>query len=164
MTTREARADALERLAEDVMDVLVVGGGIIGCRVACEAARSGLTVALIDAGDFGSATSGASSKLIHGGLRYLATGDVRLVRELQVERNALATRVAPHLVQPLPLLLAVERSCSHRVPKLMTALAVYAAISGFSRPGRNCSGLPRPRASRRSLRRPCARAASSKRR
>jgi glycerol-3-phosphate dehydrogenase len=135
MTTSDAaetRARALDHLTGEVVDLLVIGGGIIGSRVAYEAARTGLRVALVDAGDFGGATSAASSKVAHGGLRYLATGDVRLVRELQRERDVLSTRVAPHLVRPLPLVLLVERARS--VPKLAAALSLYTAVSGFRRP------------------------------
>jgi glycerol-3-phosphate dehydrogenase len=141
----ERRAAALERLEADVTDLLVIGGGIVGSRVAYEAARAGLSVALIDKGDFGGATSAASSKLVHGGLRYLATGDMRLVRELHREREALATQVAPHLVRPLSLVLAVERRHSRRTAKLAAALAIYAAVSGFSRP------RPRPIRCRQAL-------------
>jgi glycerol-3-phosphate dehydrogenase len=130
----ERRAAALERLEGEVADLLVIGGGIVGSRVAYEGARAGLKVALIDQGDFGGATSAASSKLIHGGLRYLATGDMNLVRELQRERALLRSRVAPHLVRPLNLVLAVERSRSRRTAKLVAALALYAGVSGFSRP------------------------------
>jgi glycerol-3-phosphate dehydrogenase len=130
----EHRANCLDRLREESVDLLVIGAGIIGSRVAYEAAYRGLRVVLVDAGDFGGQTSAASSKLLHGGLRYLATGDLRLVRELQAERNALATRIAPHLVRPLPLLLVVERGHARRVPQLAAALALYSLVSGFSRP------------------------------
>jgi glycerol-3-phosphate dehydrogenase len=141
----ERRAAALERLEANVADLLVIGGGIVGSRVAYEAAQAGLSVALIDKGDFGGATSAASSKLVHGGLRYLATGDMRLVRELHREREALGTQVAPHLVRPLSLVLAVERRHSRRTAKLAAALALYAAVSGFSRP------RPRPIRCRQAL-------------
>jgi glycerol-3-phosphate dehydrogenase len=130
----ERRAAALARLEDQVFDLLVIGGGIVGSRVAFDGARAGLAVALVDKGDFGGATSAASSKLVHGGLRYLATGDLRLVRELQRERAVLGTQVAPHLVRPLRLVLAVERSHSRRAAKLAAALALYAAVSGFRRP------------------------------
>lgn len=130
----QRRDSALDRLADGHVDLLVIGAGIIGSRVAYEAARTGLSVALVDAGDFGGGTSAASSKLFHGGLRYLATGDLRLVRELQVERRALATRIAPHLARPLPLVLAVRRGHGRRIPKLCAALATYSLVSGFSRP------------------------------
>ena len=131
--SRGARA-AFEELEGEVADLLVIGGGIVGGRVAYEAATAGLRVVLIDKGDFGGATSSASSKLIHGGLRYLATGDLRLVRELQREQAVLRSQVAPHLVRPLSLVLAVERSRSRDLAKLVAALALYAAVSGFRRP------------------------------
>jgi glycerol-3-phosphate dehydrogenase len=75
------RADALERLGSREYDLLVIGGGVVGAGVAEAASAHGLDVALVDKGDFGGATSSASSKLIHGGLRYLRLGDVGLVRE-----------------------------------------------------------------------------------
>lgn len=129
-----ARARALERVTEATVDLLVIGAGILGSRVAFEAAGAGLRVALIDAGDVGGATSAASSKLVHGGLRYLASGDFRLVNELRREQGALANRVAPHLVRASPLVLAVEKHDRRRVPQLDAALALYSAASGFRRP------------------------------
>jgi glycine/D-amino acid oxidase-like deaminating enzyme len=128
------REESLERLERRRFDLLVVGAGIVGTRVAYEAARDGLSVALVDAGDYGGGTSSASSKLLHGGLRYLATGDVALVRQLQLERREIATRIAPHLVEPLPLVLAVDGSSRVRAAKLAVALPLYAALSGFGRP------------------------------
>jgi glycerol-3-phosphate dehydrogenase len=130
----ERRAAAFERLEGEVVDLLVIGGGIVGSRVAYEGARAGLRVALIDQGDFGGATSSASSKLIHGGLRYLATGDLTLVRELQRERAVLRSQIAPHLIRPLSLVLAVERTRSREAAKLVAALALYTAVSGFRKP------------------------------
>ena len=128
------RLASLDRLGGERYDLLVVGAGIVGGRVAYEAATDGMSVALVDAGDFGGATSGTSSKLLHGGLRYLATGDLRLVRELHAERRAIATRIAPHLVAPLPLVLTVEGRSRARTAKLNVALPLYAALSGFGRP------------------------------
>ena len=100
------RERTLEELGRGVFDVLVIGGGIVGSRVAFDAARLGIRVALVDAGDFGGATSGASARLVHGGLRYLGTGDFRLVRTALRERDVFASRVAPHLVRPLPFVLS----------------------------------------------------------
>ena len=128
------RAATLDRLAARPVDLLVIGGGIVGSRVAYEAASRCLQVALVDAGDFGGGSSSGSSKLLHGGVRYLATGDLRLVRALQTERRALTTRIAPHLVRPLRLLLAVERGEERQMPKLLAAVAVYSALSGGRRP------------------------------
>src|ERR1051326_3909801 len=109
------RPDALERLHRARFDLLVIGAGIIGARIAFEAARRGFSVALLDAGDFGGGTSSASSKLIHGGLRYLPMGDVGLVRESHLERRALLDRVAPHLVRPLPFVLPIYGGGRRRV-------------------------------------------------
>ena len=125
------RDRALERLRTEVFDLLVIGAGIVGARVACEAARSGARVALLDAGDFGGATSSASSKLIHGGLRSLQMGDLRLISESHAERRALLTHVAPHLVWPLTFVLPVYRGSPHRAVTVGAALLTYSALSGF---------------------------------
>src|SRR3712207_6253334 len=98
-----ARAQALEALAADRFDVVVVGGGITGAGVALDAAARGYSVALVEKADFASGTSSRSSKLIHGGLRYLQNFDLGLVREALLERSLLV-HLAPHLVKPLPLL------------------------------------------------------------
>src|SRR5689334_6442687 len=89
------RARNLGRLENETFDVLVVGGGITGAGVAREAALRGLRVALVEARDFASGTSSRSSKLIHGGLRYLEQGEIALVREAATER-AVLRRIAPH--------------------------------------------------------------------
>ena len=96
-----ARADALAALADEPFDVLVIGGGITGAGVALDAASRGYSVALVEKGDYARGTSSRSSKLIHGGLRYLQTFDLGLVREALLERRLLAA-LAPHLVRPLP--------------------------------------------------------------
>src|SRR5262249_15942712 len=100
-------------LQEHAFDVLILAGGITGARVALDAARRGLRVALIDKGDFASGTSSASSKLVHGGLRYLEHGDIRLVYEAMQERRRLL-RNAPHQVRPLRFVLPFYRAA--RVP------------------------------------------------
>jgi glycerol-3-phosphate dehydrogenase len=124
----------------------VVGGGIIGAGIACEAARAGLTVALVDKGDFGSATSGASSKLIHGGLRYLRLGDVRLVREAHQERRTLMRSVAPHLVRRLPFLFPVYERGPYRAFTIQTGLWLYSTLAR-----ERLGGLVPPERSRRSV-------------
>src|SRR3989454_10342797 len=93
---RARRRDALAALGREALDVLVVGGGINGAGIARDAAMRGLRVALVERGDLASGTSSRSSKLIHGGLRYLEQGDVRLVLEAGGERERLQ-RPAPHL-------------------------------------------------------------------
>src|SRR5947207_13174860 len=97
-----ARARAIEALTSGDLDLLVVGGGITGVGAALDAATRGLRVGLVEARDFAAGTSSASSKLIHGGLRYLEMGDVGLVREALRERELLLTRTAPQLVSPVP--------------------------------------------------------------
>ena len=96
------RSQALAALAEDEFDVVVVGGGITGAGVALDAATRGYSVALLERADFASGTSSRSSKLVHGGLRYLQNFDLGLVREALLERQLLVA-LAPHLVRPLPL-------------------------------------------------------------
>ncbi|MFJ4164148.1 FAD-dependent oxidoreductase [Microbacterium sp. NPDC089698] len=103
--TAARRGQELVRSAEDRVDLLVVGGGITGAGVALDAASRGLSVALIEAEDLAFGTSRFSSKLVHGGLRYLATGDVATARESAIERHLLMTRIAPHLIRPMAQLL-----------------------------------------------------------
>ncbi len=105
------RAESLRRLARQEMDVLVVGGGVTGAGVALDAASRGLEVGLIEARDFAAGTSSRSSKLIHGGLRYLEQLDFKLVREALKERGLLLGKLAPHLVRPVKFLVPLQ----HRV-------------------------------------------------
>lgn len=101
-----SRSFSLEKLSQQTFDVLVVGGGITGAGVALDAASRGLSVALVERDDFASGTSSKSSKLVHGGLRYLQQGDVRLVYQALRERKRLR-RNAPHLVQVLPFMIPI---------------------------------------------------------
>src|SRR4051794_22569042 len=110
------RDEALRRLADDPFDVLVVGGGITGVGTALDAASRGLRVALIERDDFASGTSSKSSKLAHGGLRYLQQGELRLVYEALHERQRLRHN-APHLVKLLPFLLPVLTGRGSVIPK-----------------------------------------------
>jgi glycerol-3-phosphate dehydrogenase len=96
------RAQAVAALSDDEFDVVVIGGGITGAGVALDAATRGYSVALVERADFASGTSSRSSKLVHGGLRYLQNFDLGLVREALLERQ-LMVALAPHLVRPLPL-------------------------------------------------------------
>ncbi len=115
------RADALSRLADEQFDVLVIGGGITGVGVALDAASRGLTTALVERDDFASGTSSKSSKLVHGGLRYLQQKEVRLVYEALYERQV-ALRNAPHLVRVLPFLIPILSRDGMLNPKLARAL------------------------------------------
>jgi glycerol-3-phosphate dehydrogenase len=108
-------------------DVIVVGGGIIGCGIARDAALRGLKVALVEKHDFGSGTTSGSTRLIHGGLRYLQTGDFGLVRLDLRERETLL-RIAPHLVKPLPFLLPLPKRTFGRL-RLRIGMHLYDALS-----------------------------------
>src|SRR5438876_7584826 len=96
------RSEALAVLSRDTFDVVVIGGGITGAGVALDAATRGYSVALVEKSDYAAGTSSRSSKLVHGGLRYLQNFDLGLVREALLERQLLVA-LAPHLVRPLQL-------------------------------------------------------------
>ena len=123
------RVSALERLASREFDLLVIGGGIVGAGIAEAASAHGLDVALVDKGDFAGATSSASSKLIHGGLRYLRLGDVRLVREAHRERRLLMNVVAPHLVRRLPFLFPLYEDGPYRPWFVQSGIIVYSTLA-----------------------------------
>ena len=128
--SHQTRAAALAGMAADPVDVLVIGGGITGAGIARDAALRGFRVALVDKGDFGAGTSSHSSRLIHGGIRYLENRDFRLVFEASRERRVLL-RIAPHLVRPLPFLFPVYRGA--RVPgwKLRAGMWLYDLLATF---------------------------------
>ncbi|WP_428267201.1 FAD-dependent oxidoreductase [Haliangium sp.] len=115
------------------LDLIVIGGGITGAGVARDAALRGLRVALFDKGDFASGTSSKSSKLIHGGLRYLEHGQLGLVFE-SVRERAVQLRVAPHLVTPLSFLIPVYRGARHGLEKLNLGLWLYDTLALFRTP------------------------------
>ena len=124
----------LEALARDEYDLLVVGGGITGCGIARDAALRGVKVALVEKDDFASGTSSRSSRLVHGGLRYLEHGYLHLVFEASGERRRLL-RLAPHLVRPLEFIWPVYAGA--RVPqwKLNAGLTLYDALALFRNVG-----------------------------
>jgi glycerol-3-phosphate dehydrogenase len=124
-----AREEAWRRLARDRFDVLVVGGGITGSGVALDATARGLSTALVEARDIASGTSSRSSKLIHGGLRYLEQLDFALVREALRERELMLTRLAPHLVHPVPFLYPLTHRAWER-PYVGAGMAMYDTIGG----------------------------------
>jgi glycerol-3-phosphate dehydrogenase len=125
------RRQALDAAGSGELDVLIVGGGITGAGAALDAATRGLKVGLVEARDLASGTSSASSKLIHGGLRYLEMGDIRLVREALRERELLLTRLAPHLVKPVPFLWPLRGRGWERA-YLGAGLVLYDSIGGTS--------------------------------
>ncbi len=127
------RAPALDRLAGTEFDVLVIGGGITGAGAALDAASRGLRVALVEARDLASGTSSRSSKLIHGGLRYLEQFDFKLVWEALRERDLLVSKLAPHLVKPVSFLYPLHRKVLER-PYVGAGLVLYDAMEGTKRP------------------------------
>ena len=124
----DSRAAALDTLAGVEFQVLVVGGGVVGAGVALDAATRGLTVGLVEARDFGAGTSSRSSKLIHGGLRYLEQLNFGLVREALSERSLLLGAIAPHLVRPVPFLFPLTHHLWERA-YVGTGVTVYDALS-----------------------------------
>jgi glycerol-3-phosphate dehydrogenase len=118
----------LSALEGSEFDVVVVGAGVYGAATAWDAALRGLSVALVDKGDFGSATSFNSLKTVHGGLRYLQHGDFRRMRESVRERSTLM-RIAPHLVHPLPFFLPTYRDGLRRRPILAVAMFLNDLVS-----------------------------------
>jgi glycerol-3-phosphate dehydrogenase len=151
----EAREAALAAMAatttpDSALDVLVVGGGVVGAGAALDAATRGLTVGLVEARDFASGTSSRSSKLIHGGLRYLEMLDFRLVAEALAERGLLINTLAPHLVRPVPFLYPL----THRVWERLYAGAGVALYDGLALLSGRSRGVPHHRhLSRRGARR-----------
>jgi glycerol-3-phosphate dehydrogenase len=127
------RSATLSRLASERFDVLVIGGGITGAGAALDAASRGLRVALVEARDLASGTSSRSSKLIHGGLRYLEQLDFKLVYEALRERDLLVSKLAPHLVKPVSFLYPLYKKVVER-PYVGAGLALYDAMEGTRRP------------------------------
>lgn len=131
-TVSSQRDTSREALKTGRFDVVVIGGGILGISTAWVAARSGLRVALVEKADLASATSSASTKLVHGGLRYLGMGELRLVRENHAERRALADRLAPHLVRPMPFLVPLYEGGSRGRLEVGAGVMLYSALSRFA--------------------------------
>jgi glycerol-3-phosphate dehydrogenase len=137
------RVADLRRLRDEHFDVLVIGGGVTGAGAALDAASRGLSVALVEARDLAAGTSSRSSKLIHGGLRYLEQLELHLVHEALTERGLLSTRLAPHLVRPVPILVPLPPANGlvrvwHRAYYGL-GVAAYDAFAGVFGTGR---GMP----------------------
>ncbi len=142
---KERRTRELDELASGrPLDVLVLGGGVVGAGIALDAASRGLSVALAERNDLGGETSHTSSKLIHGGLRYLATGDISLAWESARERHLLMTRIAPHLIRPIPLLVPFSTQTTLR-RKVSTRLGLSMGNWLRIAAGTDGSLLPAPR-------------------
>jgi glycerol-3-phosphate dehydrogenase len=125
----EQRAQAWERLGSEQFDVVVIGGGVVGAGAALDAATRGLKVALVEARDFASGTSSRSSKMFHGGLRYLEQLEFGLVREALYERELSLTTLAPHLVKPLPFLFPLTNRWWER-PYIAAGIFLYDRMGG----------------------------------
>ena len=135
----QARTEAIDAMADGrELDILVIGGGVVGGGSALDAATRGLTTGLLEARDFASGTSSRSSKLVHGGLRYLEMLDFRLVHEALQERGLLLQRLAPHLVKPVPFLYPLQHRWWERF-YAGAGVALYDAMASGSGHG---AGLP----------------------
>lgn len=128
----EQRAAAISALATEEFDILVIGGGVNGVGVALDAVTRGLKVALVESQDFAAGTSSRSSKLIHGGLRYLEQYDFKLVREALHERELMVSTQCPHLVKPVSFLYPLTEKVRERT-YVGAGLALYDALRGFKR-------------------------------
>lgn len=126
------RSSDIESLKSEEFDILVIGGGVTGAGIALDAASRGLSVALVEAADLASGTSSRSSKLIHGGLRYLEQYDFRLVKEALREREMMVTSLAPHLVKPVSFIYPLTGRFKERT-YVGAGLALYDILRGFKR-------------------------------
>ena len=143
--TASRRARELEELTDGKsVDLAVIGGGITGVGVALDAASRGLSVALVERGDLASGSSQASSRVIHGGTRYLASGGVGVAYESAIERTALMQRIAPHLVRPLPML-APELADVRRRTRALTRAGLHLGDVVRRASGLGSATLPKPR-------------------
>jgi glycerol-3-phosphate dehydrogenase len=123
------RREALRRMADEELDVLVIGGGVVGAGVALDAATRGLSVGLVAARDYAAGTSSRSSKLIHGGLRYLEQLELGLVQEALRERALILNRLAPHLARPVPFLYPLQHRVWERA-YVGSGVALYDVLGG----------------------------------
>lgn len=128
----QQRSSDIESLKSEEFDILVIGGGVTGAGIALDAASRGLSVALVEAADLASGTSSRSSKLIHGGLRYLEQYDFRLVKEALREREMMVTSLAPHLVKPVSFIYPLTGRFKERT-YVGAGLALYDILRGFKR-------------------------------
>ena len=139
----DQRSAALEALAATEHQVVVVGGGVVGAGIALDAATRGLSVGLVEARDFASGTSSRSSKLIHGGLRYLEQFNFGLVREALIERSLLLRLIAPHLVRPVPFLFPLTHHVWERA-YVGAGVGLYDTLALLARRAARAPGAPAP--------------------
>src|SRR5216117_2514857 len=132
MNIATQRGNALKALTESPLDLLIIGGGIVGAGIARDASMRSLSVSLVEQHDFAYGTSSRSSRLLHGGLRYLEQGRVGLVREASVEKKTLA-QIAPHLAEPLGFMFPAYRGEGRPLWQLRIGVRLYDLLCG----GRN---------------------------
>lgn len=135
-----SRARSIDYLRDHDVDVVVIGGGVVGCGAALDAAARGLSVALVEQSDLAAGTSSRSSRLAHGGLRYLEQREFSLVHEALTERGLLLDRLAPHLVRPIPFLFPVGKKWER--PYVASGVRLYDALSRIGSYG---GTMPRPK-------------------
>jgi glycerol-3-phosphate dehydrogenase len=141
---QQTRAEAINRLREsqhEPLDLLIIGGGVVGCGALLDAAVRGLDVVLVEQSDLASGTSSRTSRLAHGGLRYLEHLELGLVHEALTERGLLLDRLAPHLVHPVPLIFPISRQWER--PYMGPVISLYDTLSRLGAYG---GAMPRPRA------------------
>ena len=134
----QSRLEWAERITADELDVLVVGGGIVGAGIARDAAMRGLRAGLVEQHDFAFGTSSRSSRLLHGGLRYLAQGRIGLVREASREKRVLK-HIAPHLAEPLPFVFPTYRRTRWPLWQLRIGVKLYDLLCGGKNLGASSS-------------------------
>ena len=137
-TIERKRAETIQALAKDTLDLLIIGGGIVGAGVARDAAMRGLRVGLVEQHDFAFGTSSRSSRLLHGGLRYLAQGRLGLVREASLEKRILH-RIAPHLAEPLPFIFPTYKGTQWPLWQLRIGVKVYDLLCNGKNLGKSSS-------------------------
>src|SRR4051794_21311370 len=137
-TTTRSREAVLSKLAEREIDVLVIGGGIVGAGVARDAAMRCFQTVLVEQGDFASGTSSRSSRLLHGGLRYLAQGRIGLVREASLEKRTLH-HIAPHLAEPLAFIFPTYRGTDWPLWQMRIGVKLYDLLCSGRNLGKSSS-------------------------
>jgi glycerol-3-phosphate dehydrogenase len=130
------RAATFAQLSQEILDLLIIGGGVVGAAIARDAAMRGLRTGLIEQRDFASGTSSHTSRLLHGGLRYLAQGRLGLVREASIEKKTIY-RIAPHLAQPLEFTFPTYRGTPWPLWKLRAGVKIYDVLCGGQNFGRS---------------------------
>lgn len=129
---RDSRAQSIAFAREHRVDIVIIGGGVVGCGAALDAAARGLSVVLLEQSDLAAGTSSRSSRLAHGGLRYLEQREFSLVHEALTERGLLLDRLAPHLVRPVPFLFPVGRKWER--PYVASGVRLYDVLSRIGMP------------------------------